>query len=155
MAPLIHWVCHVNVLIIGSRNRILVQLGIFVIQILSRARRIRIPTDELILLASATTSRKAHSIVVGLTEVHLLRIIAPIEVGNVVRIWMQEDAVLDLTPLCVHRDVMFWHSSAKRVGLPTLSVEIPSFEDVFVGILGTPIVILTDVITRQIRTKYY
>ena len=141
VAPLIHGVGKVSFLIICSSAYNLAARC-------KRSGASRIPIPAIELISCPYTSWYTDRPAMRNTEVHFLVVGAPIQGGIRPGIGMEEDAVLDLTPLCVDRET-FGHGGESK-GLAALVIDIPSLKhEPIIG--GRVIIRATFIVGGQVR----
>ena len=91
------------------------------------ACRVSVPAHELISWTNA--GGNADALTISGTEIHLLASRAPLQLGIIGGIRMEENTVLDLTPLGIHLDTANRHCSP-YVGCCTAFIQVPSFENI-------------------------
>ena len=105
VAPLVHGVGHVRVLVIRRGDRGVVQHCCARVRM--RAGLVRVPTVELV--ARALAGGNGDLSAIGHAEVHGLGLRAPVKRGVGTRIGVQEHTVLDLAPLGIDRNAALGH----------------------------------------------
>ena len=127
VAPLIHRVGEMRGLVVSIVNRALVQpVGISIEHL--GAILVEVPPNEDVTVAR--TGRSTDLIAVGDTEVHSLRLGAPVERGIRFGVRMQEHAVLDLTPLGIYRHATDGQGAVEvELGCARL-VHVPALEHI-------------------------